>query len=183
MATRLLPSPPPTQARVSTTFRPPAIDGSKSLPEIYDWHLQHTLHHRLFVYSQGDGNLRTIYWPEAVRAVHAGARMIRQRMGWKPCMEDTSVIAILAPSDTIPYFVTTMSIMRTNYIVFPISPRNSAAAVAHLINKVGVRHILVGREQAMLDLSKNSLDILRTQYPSQAVPELSTMPLFEDLFL
>ncbi|KAH7907693.1 hypothetical protein BJ138DRAFT_455649 [Hygrophoropsis aurantiaca] len=183
MATpRLLPSPPRTQARVSTTFHPPALDGSKSLPEIYDWHLRHTLHHRLFVYLQEDGNVRTIYWPEAVRAVHVGARMIRKRMGWKPGMEDTPVIAILAPSDTIPYFVTMMSIMRANYIVFPISPRNSAAAVAHLISKVGVQHILVGREPATLDLSKNSLDILRTQYPLDVVPELSTMPLFEDLF-
>lgn len=76
-----------------------------------------------------------------------------------------------------------MAIMRANYAGFPISPRNSAAAVAYLISKTNVAHVLVGRDQAMLDLANNSLEILRTQYPNAIVPDLSPIPLFEDLYL
>ncbi|KAI0926159.1 hypothetical protein AcV5_008690 [Taiwanofungus camphoratus] len=75
-----------------------------------------------------------------------------------------------------------MSVMRANYIVFPISPRNSPAAVAHLINKVGVKHVLVGCEQVMQDLAKDALCILKNQYFSTPEPQLSPMPLLE-LFL
>lgn len=86
-------------------------------------------------------------------------------------------------ADTIPYFVTAVSVMRAHCVVFPISPRNSPTAVAHLIQKVGVKHILVGQEQAMRDLSSAALDILESQYPSTPKPNLTPMPLYEDLFL
>lgn len=72
--------------------------------------------------------------------------------------------------------------MRANYIVFPISPRNSAEAVAHLINKTRVKHIFLGREQSMIDLSNDATEILKAQYPHVSQPEISTIPLFQDLF-
>ncbi|KAL6306740.1 hypothetical protein BKA93DRAFT_894740 [Sparassis latifolia] len=183
MSTSTIPSPPQTQALSSRTFCPPPIDGSMTLPEIFDWHLANTPDHRLFVFSKDDGGIRTIYWPEAVRAIHVGARVVRKRMNWTPGMKENPVVAILAPSDTIPYFTTVMSIMRANYVAFPISPRNSPEVVAYLISKVAVKHILVGREQSMLDLVKSALDILETQYPSATTPEMSPMLLFEELFL
>ncbi|TFY68318.1 hypothetical protein EVJ58_g1099, partial [Rhodofomes roseus] len=180
---RFLPPPPQTQARSSTTFRPPPLDGSLSLPEIFDWHAVHTQDHRLFVFAKGDGTLRTIYWPEAVRAVYTGATILRTRLADAAVGGETPIVAILAPSDAIPYFTMMMSIMRANYVAFPISPRNSPLAVAHLINKVGVSHVLVGREQAMQDLVNEALAILTTRYDAHTLPTLSPMPLFEELFL
>ncbi|KAH7929530.1 acetyl-CoA synthetase-like protein [Leucogyrophana mollusca] len=180
---RLLDSPPQTQARSSETFRPPPLDSSLSIPELYDWHLQHTPNHRLFLYAREDGNIRTILWPEAVQAIHTGAKIIRARMGWELGNDEAGIVAIISLSDTIPYFITMMSIIRANYVVFPISPRNSAAAVAHLLDKVGVDHVLVGREQVMQDLVNDALDVLRDQYPSAPTPNLSPMFIFEDLFL
>lgn len=85
--------------------------------------------------------------------------------------------------DTIPYFTLIMSCVRANYVVFPISPRNSPTAIAHLIDKVGVNHLLIGHEPAMLELANDALDILRSQYPLTAAPDVSYVPLFEDLFL
>lgn len=73
--------------------------------------------------------------------------------------------------------------MRANFIAFPISPRNSPMAVAHLINKVGVTHVFVGREQALIDLNNNAFTILKRSYPSIPLPGQSSMPLFDDLFL
>ncbi|KAJ7244352.1 hypothetical protein C8J57DRAFT_1725733 [Mycena rebaudengoi] len=85
--------------------------------------------------------------------------------------------------DTIPYFTLIMSCLRANYLVFPISPRNSPSAVAYPIDRVGVNYLLIGHEPAMLDLSTNAVNILKEQYPCTAVPDVSHVPLFEDLFL
>ncbi|KZT01340.1 acetyl-CoA synthetase-like protein [Laetiporus sulphureus 93-53] len=180
---RSLPKPPQTQARTSTTFCPPPLDGSLTLPEIFDWHLDHTPDHRLFLFAKDDGSIRTIYWPEGVRAIYAGAKVIKDHVGANVQNDDVPIVAILAPSDAIPYFTMTMSIMRANCIAFPISPRNSPLAVAHLVSKTGVRHILVGREQATTDLANEAIQILKLQHPSVALPELSPMPLLEELFL
>lgn len=76
-----------------------------------------------------------------------------------------------------------MAVLRANYIVFPISPRNSAAAVAHLISKTNITHILLGHEQAMLDLSFEAVKILQSEYPSTTEPDTSPVPLFQDLYL
>jgi acyl-CoA synthetase (AMP-forming)/AMP-acid ligase II len=86
-------------------------------------------------------------------------------------------------SDAIPYFILLMSCLRANYVVFPISPRNSPGAVAHLIDKVGVRHLLIGHEPAMQDLANAALGILGKQYPLRTAPDVSHVPLFEELFL
>lgn len=76
-----------------------------------------------------------------------------------------------------------MSIIRAGFVAFPISPRNSPTAVAHLINKVGVSHALIGHEPAMRDLVQESLKILNTHYPTARQPGISLIPLFEELFL
>ncbi|KAH7912698.1 hypothetical protein BJ138DRAFT_1083028 [Hygrophoropsis aurantiaca] len=180
---RTLNPPPQTQALSSATFRPPPLDGSLTIPEIYDWHLEHTPNHRLFVYAQNDGNIRSIFWPEAVRAIHVAANIIKARIGLEGGIEDVKIVAILASSDCIPYFITKIGIMRANHIAFLISPRNSPTAVAHLLEKVGVDHILVGGEQVVQDLANDALDILRNQYSSARIPELSAMFVFEELFL
>lgn len=94
----LIPPAPQTQALSSKTFSRPPLDGSLSLPEIFDWHLEHSKEHRLFIFLQENGDIREILWPEAVRAVHVGARIVRQIMNWKAGMQKTPVVAILAAS-------------------------------------------------------------------------------------
>jgi len=199
-----LPAPPQTQALSSATFVPPPLDGSLTLPEVYDWHLKNTPDHPLFIYAKHNGlEVRRILWPEAVRAIHVGARLVRKTMGWQPGMADTPVVAILAASgqtcfrcspltfisnndiiaETISYYTMNLAIMRAGYTAFPISPRNSPAAVAHLISKVGVKHIFLGRDQAMADLGKKAVEILSIQHPSLSKPRFSGLPLFEDLYL
>ncbi|KAF8878687.1 hypothetical protein CPB84DRAFT_1793984, partial [Gymnopilus junonius] len=179
----LLPNPPQTQALSSKTFLPPPLNGSLTLPELCEWQSKNSPNHRLFVFSRENGQVRTICWPEAVRAIHNGTRLVRKFMGWQPGMKDAPVVAILAASDTITYFTMIMSIMRAGYVAFPISPRNSPAAVAHLINKVSVKHVFVGREQAMIDLGKEALAILKAQHPGIPELEFSPAPVFEELYV
>ena len=50
---------------------------------------------------------------------------------------------------------------RTGCPLFPISPRNSAAAIAHLLKKAQVNHVLVGRESAMQEVYAEAVNILK----------------------
>lgn len=178
-----LPLAPQTQALSSLTFKPPSLDGTLSIGQIYDWHFRNTPNHRLFVFAQADGSIRTILWPEAVHAIYVGAKLLRDRFNWIPGVIETPVVGILAASDAIPYGILLMSCFRANYIVFPISPRNSPEAVAHLIDKAEVKHLLIGHEPSMLELANRALDILKSRDSSRTTPDVSHVPLFEDLFL
>ena len=72
---------PAGQAINSKTFRPPPLDGSLSLPEIYDWHLANTPHHPVFVYAEDDGTQKTIFWPTVARGMHRAGRIVRDKLG------------------------------------------------------------------------------------------------------
>jgi acyl-CoA synthetase (AMP-forming)/AMP-acid ligase II len=85
-------------------------------------------------------------------------------------------------ADTITYFTTFLSAQRADCILFVISPRNSPAAVAHLLDKVKVDHLLVGREPSMQILVKEALELLTSKYEEPKVPELSPMPTFQELY-
>ncbi|KAF4612641.1 hypothetical protein D9613_011797 [Agrocybe pediades] len=180
---RTIPLPPQTQARSSSTFNPPILDGTLSLPEQYEWHAKHSPHHPLFTYATDNKSIRTILWKEVVKAMHNGARLIRRTMGWGPGMKNPPVIAILAASDSITYFTTLISILRAGYIGFAISPRNSPAAVAHLINKVDVKCLLIGHDLVITGLANNALQMMASQYPGSEKPIVVPMPVFEDLYM
>lgn len=85
--------------------------------------------------------------------------------------------------DTVTFFTSVVAVQRADCTVFVISPRNSPAAVAHLLNKIEVDHLLVGRELTMKDLVSESLALLKTDYPHVKIPELSPMFTYEDLYL
>ncbi|KAF9553775.1 acetyl-CoA synthetase-like protein [Agrocybe pediades] len=179
---RTIPLPPQTQARSSSTFNPPILDGTLSLPEQYEWHGKHSPDHPLFIYATENKNIRTILWKDVVKAMHSGSRLIRRKMGWVPGMKNPPVIAILAASDSITYFTTLISILRAGYIGFAISPRNSPAAVAHLINKVNVKCLFVGHDTNITELADKALQVMASEYPGSEKPFVVPMPVFEDLY-
>ncbi|PCH42382.1 acetyl-CoA synthetase-like protein [Wolfiporia cocos MD-104 SS10] len=182
-ARRILPPLPQTHARTSGTFRAPPLDGSLTFPEICDWHEKNSPEHRTFVYAGNDGQVRSISWRESARAIRVAAKLVRDRMGWQPGMAATPVVGIIAHSDGILYATLVLGIMRANYAAFPISIRNSPAAVAHLIKQVGVRHVVLGRNKGTQELFDATLEILKAQHPTADIPVASPMPVFEDLYL
>lgn len=64
-----------------------------------------------------------------------------------------------------------MGIMGSGNIVFPISTRNSPAAVIYLLEKTGANYLLVGREDSHQTLAASSLELLKTTKPK-------TFPMF-----
>lgn len=85
---------PCPQAQNSTTFTPPPLDGSLTIPEIYDHHLYNSGTHPLFVYDQDD-EIHTITWSQAGQAIHTAAN----RLSKVPTLQNTQeppVVAIFA---------------------------------------------------------------------------------------
>ncbi|CAL1699334.1 unnamed protein product [Somion occarium] len=176
-----IPSLPPTQCLSTDTFKQPPLDGTLSLPEIYDWHLEHSPNHPLFVYADDAGIATTIYWPEAVRAVHRAGRLIQSLVQDADSKRSGPlVIAILAPTDFIAYFTLMVGIIRAGHVAFPVSPRNSPAAIAHLLTITDSAYLLVGPEVAMQDLAAVSLKILSDAGTPQ--PIIGSVPPFESLY-
>ncbi|THU87157.1 acetyl-CoA synthetase-like protein [Dendrothele bispora CBS 962.96] len=186
VTTLALPPIPRTHASSpsNTTFAAPPLDGSASVLQMLDWHYDHSSSH--------PGNaIRTVTWKETVEAVYTGAKLIRNRVqrGLGSVNSDNDidgqVVGILSYSDSIPYSTTMFSVVRANFVLFPISPRNSPQAVAYLIQKVGVKHMLVGFDQSMQELMERSVEFLKTEYGyrDDQIPATSMMPLFEDLYL
>ncbi|KAK7470222.1 hypothetical protein VKT23_001657 [Stygiomarasmius scandens] len=174
----------------NTAFAVPPLDGSATVLQMLDWHYEHSSSHPFFMYAQPDGGAnRVITWKESVEAVYTGAKLIRDRVqrGLEFGMEniDGKVVGILSYSDSIPYTTTMLSVMRANFILFPISPRNSPQAVAHLVDKVGVAHMLVGYDKSMQELMERAIEFLKADYgySSDRIPTTSIIPLYEDLYL
>ena len=97
-----MPLPTPTQPHGlhSLTFKQPPVDGSMMVPEMYDWHAKHSPEHPLFVYPGEDGEVKTIKWGAAIRALHRAGRWLNGFVNGNS-MTNTSdgpLIAILANS-------------------------------------------------------------------------------------
>ncbi|KAJ3846639.1 acetyl-CoA synthetase-like protein [Lentinula lateritia] len=169
---------PNTQALVSTTFKVPPLD--RSIPEIYDWHLEHTPDHTVFVYSEETGPPKEIKWPELVRAVHTAAALLQSRLQTQGdgTVTGTPVVAILAASGNHNYFTVMIGCLRANYAVHPISTRNSPEAVAHLLEKTNASHLLVGAEESIQGLARHATKLAA----SNITVSCSLMPSFEDIY-
>jgi acyl-CoA synthetase (AMP-forming)/AMP-acid ligase II len=82
--------------------------------------------------------------------------------------------------DTVTYVTAEVGILRAGFSIFPISPRNSPEAVAHLLKKTGAKYILVGGEPMLQKLANTALELLRADGHHE-IPS-SHMPHFEDLY-
>jgi acyl-CoA synthetase (AMP-forming)/AMP-acid ligase II len=95
-----------------------------------------------------------------------------------PCRAHAHIVAFHI--DTVTYVTTEVGVLRGGFSVFPISPRNSPEAIAHLLKKTGSKYLLVGGEPMLQKLAATALELLR----ADGHPEIpsSDMPLFEDLY-
>ncbi|KAG8215136.1 hypothetical protein J3R82DRAFT_8606 [Butyriboletus roseoflavus] len=66
---------------------------------------------------------------------------------------DNAIVAIIANSDTILYQSLTLGVIYAGLIPFPMSPRNSSAAVVNMMRKTGCRRMIETRHSlgALLD--------------------------------
>ncbi|EJD42001.1 acetyl-CoA synthetase-like protein [Auricularia subglabra TFB-10046 SS5] len=149
-------------------FTPPPVDGSCTLPQAYDWHLEHSPEHDLYVYEDVDGTVRTIKWKEAAHAVYRAAHIALAHAADKP------TFAILAVADSITFGTMAVGIMRAGYTPFVPSPRVSAEVLAQLLDKAGVTHVFYSADAATTKLAHAG-----TAHRSV---KLLPLPSFSDLY-
>lgn len=80
--------------------------------------------------------------------------------------------------ESISYISVIIGILRAGCIAFPISPRNSAGAVAHLLSTTSVSCVLVSSESAVRTLFSESISLMRDGSHIQEV----SMPTYHQLF-
>ncbi|THH15905.1 hypothetical protein EW146_g4648 [Bondarzewia mesenterica] len=161
---------PTPQGQNCPTFKPPPLDGSYTVPELFDYNAEHNTEHPLFVFADGENTTRTVRYPEAWRMIKRTAKIVQ---GNYKRLEDRYVaqenvrpaeqgptIGILASVDTISYFSMIVGTMRLGFVPFPISIRNSPAGVAHLISKTHVIQLYVSPDPAMQRLCKEAVTLL-----------------------
>lgn len=83
--------------------------------------------------------------------------------------------------DTITYFCFMVGVLRAGYAVFPISPRNNPAAIAHLLKQTGAARLFVSSDPALQGLASTSIQLLQTNEEPHSV-QIYEMPVFEDFF-
>ncbi|KAG6843004.1 hypothetical protein H0H93_002586, partial [Arthromyces matolae] len=117
----------------------PPLDGSVTIPESVDFNLEHNPNLDAFVFSEeGSAEITEISYLEFGRACHRVAHLVRPgRSG-----ADKEVVAFIALADTIVYQAVTIGLMIAGLIPFPISPRNTPAAVAHLLRKTSCHRLI-----------------------------------------
>ncbi|THH03431.1 hypothetical protein EW146_g10445, partial [Bondarzewia mesenterica] len=161
---------PTPQGQNCPTFRPPPLDGSYTVPELFDYNAEHNPEHPLFVFADGENTTRTVRYPEAWRMIKRTARIVQgnyrrledryvAQESLRPS-EQGPTIGILASVDTISYFSMIVGTMRLGFVPFPISIRNSPVGVAHLINKTHVIQLYVSPDAAMQRLCKEVVALL-----------------------
>ncbi|KAL4254134.1 Adenylate-forming Reductase [Pleurotus pulmonarius] len=163
-------------------FQVPPVDGSLTIPEIWDWHSEHNPTHAAFEYEAHKGGVTTVSYRDVVSAAHEAARILSAAIGSNPGDAIKPRIAIVAATDTITFFCVILGVLRVGICTAIISPHNSPAAVAHLLAKVEATHVFVSDEHMIKNLVEDARRLMDESNAAtgQAI-KVSSMPTYEDL--
>ncbi|OBZ74288.1 L-aminoadipate-semialdehyde dehydrogenase large subunit [Grifola frondosa] len=170
------------QGASSATFRRPPLDSSLTVPELFAYHATNSPNHPVFVYADDQKQMHKIYYPEVYKAIRKAAKITSNH--YLPSSNsngnnDPPTIGILAVADLISFYTLLVGIMYLGFTTFPISTRNSAIAVAHLIRKTGIRQLFVSTDPAMQRLAHEAIEMLAKEGVDV---EALRMPDFVDMY-
>ncbi|KAJ7127122.1 acetyl-CoA synthetase-like protein [Mycena epipterygia] len=181
----LPPCGPILHAQNSPTFRLPPLDGTLTVPELLDWNAEHSPEHPYFVYANNDNETVSVTHGQMWHAIRSAAATVRGHVQLLQSRYDAQerpadrgpTIGILASADNISYTVLMLAIMRLGFVVFPLSTRNSVAAIAHLIRQTQVIQLFVSPDPAMQRLSREAVELLMKEgYAVQVLPMIQFKP-------
>ncbi|KAG8908187.1 hypothetical protein FRB99_008730 [Tulasnella sp. 403] len=168
-----------------TGFIPPPLDYSVTLPQIFDHHRQYSSSHTFYRYEGDDGEIKTIPWGDLVKAVHRAARIVKTAALDAGVQDgENAVFGILAATDTITYITTLMGVLRAGFTGFPISSRNSPAALAHLLGKTNAKVLITTQDDPTQALVSSGIQLLSENgnAESTSLPKVVVMPRHDQLY-
>ncbi|KAF7341776.1 Acetyl-CoA synthetase-like protein [Mycena sanguinolenta] len=165
-----------------SSYTPAPVDGSLSLLQIFEFQATTNPHQPLFRYdsaSARDG-YENITWHQAVKMFDTTARILRRRLGNTGTMEcaHRPVVGILAATSSILYASLVVGTIRAGCTVFPLSTRNSDAAIAHLIAESGMKYLLISQDRHMQDIARKANALLNAQNISIGI---FPIPTYEEI--
>ncbi|KAF5371510.1 hypothetical protein D9615_009619 [Tricholomella constricta] len=126
---------------LSTTIRVlPPINEDLFIPDVIDFNFKNNAEQPFYMFAdpEAPSGVSVITHLEFGRAAHRIAHALRpNRSG-----VDGQVVAFIALADTILYQAITVGLIVAGLVPFPISPRNSPAAVVNLLEKTSCRRLI-----------------------------------------
>nr|GAT44741.1 acetyl-CoA synthetase-like protein [Mycena chlorophos] len=166
----------------STTFTPLPLDDPEGLllPNVLHYHAKFNSDHPVFVYQDGvSGPKITLTWADAFRAFErVGRVMLRKIDGASP----RTVVGVLAASDQITYLTTLGGLLLAGLVPFLISPRNSDAAIAHLLRSTECTHLLVNEADASTCKLAEAVQARMAEGRDGLTVSLLSLPSYEEIF-
>ncbi|KAJ7214255.1 acetyl-CoA synthetase-like protein [Mycena haematopus] len=151
----------------------PPLDCSLNVAQILDFHITRENRSAAYSFTDDDGKITEISRFEFSRAAHRVAHLLRpQRRGL-----DGQVLAIVALTDVLIYQTIVAGSIIAGLVPFPISHRNSAAAIFHLLSNTSSHRVLttkgslgglvetVAADNAPYELSIEDIPLLGQIYP------------------
>lgn len=180
-----------------SSARPPPLDGSCLITEALDFNFHHNANQPFYVYA-GDHKPETIVsisHLEFGRACHRVAHSFRP----KRAGPDSQVVAIIGLVDTLLYHALTVGLITAGFIVrisfhftarlvsllmlrqpFPMSPRNSPAAVVELLRNTSCHRVITTQStlRPLIDGIHSHLTTVDPQY----VLSVEEVPLLMEIY-
>lgn len=91
-----------TQGISSNTFKVPPLDGSLTIPELFDWQAEHSPHYPVYEYAEDGGFIVALTFTEARQAIHRGVRLIQDVLSATASTRNKSrpIVAIVSSAGT-----------------------------------------------------------------------------------
>ncbi|GJJ12703.1 putative NRPS-like protein biosynthetic cluster [Clathrus columnatus] len=188
------------------TFLPQ--ENNLTIDQAHEWHKLHSPNFPAFVYPDDDGQQHYITWKELRNAINTGVQYIKAQIPEitqeSRTIREPLIVGILSSAGCFPihlpfYHADYLSnvadhLVSSTFLLsniqlthlsssrpilpYPISPRNSAAGVAHLLKIKQVKHVWVseGPMQLLFDGALKHLE-------PEEIPARFVYPTYEQLFL
>ncbi|KAF8993181.1 hypothetical protein BDQ17DRAFT_1431885 [Cyathus striatus] len=169
----------PNHDNTSHSFIPPSLHrdgGAKNIVDIISHHIIHNANHPLFQYADANRRVHHVTWEQISNALQSVVQSVQDRCDIPPTSSKPYIIGILANTDSITYFCLIFGIMLAGCVPFPVSPRNSADSVAHLLSVTNCQAVFISEDQGTQDLYNTSFRFFEdAKYQTFNVPALSSL--------
>ncbi|KAF7347140.1 Acetyl-CoA synthetase-like protein [Mycena venus] len=158
-----------------SNFLPP-LDCSLNLAQIIDQHIAHDNRSAAYSFTDENGHVTDISHFEFARAAHRVAHLLRPQR----CGLEGQVIAIVALTDVLIYQTIVSGCIIAGLVPFPISHRNSAAAILHLLNNTNSHRLLMTKSSLGRLVDTVSIELSNNKPPFEL--SIEEIPLLGQIY-
>lgn len=177
------------QGLTSSTWSAPDLSGESRLAEMFEAHATNSASHEWAVWedqtSPTDDMRGRVVYSEWWMAIHRAGRLLQSAFKLHPSptrSEDRLTICIFGTMDPLTYIVLIQAIMYLGHVPFPLSHRNSATAVARLLQVVDCSYVIIAGGDSVLQVAEAACREVEQASKSGRTVHVLPGPAFLDVF-